>query len=245
MAGAVRNYLSSFAEDRLLADIDIDVGEAHALTLARAGIFARAETRRVLAAFERTRRRWRGPGAAARAEASGFHDIHPLVERDVMAACGEAVGGRIHLGKSRNDQVAADVAIFARRGLLDAAGAAAALHAALLRRTAGPVTVLPAFTHARPAQSTTLAHWALAHAAAVHRDAERLLAARARLNRSPLGAAAVAGTSVPLDRAFTARLLGFDGVWEHALDATSARDHLLEAQAAIAIHLANLSRLAA
>ena len=246
MHAAVQRYLSSFAEDFAVADTDVDVGEAHALALAAAGVLGRRDLRRVLRGYEQARRWCAGPGARAAAARSAFHDIHPLIEQQVAAAAGGTTGGSIHLGKSRNDQVATDIGVHARRGLLEAARETAALHGALValaRREAR--TPLPVFTHARPAQAGTAAFWALAHAAALGRDAERLLAARARLNRCPLGAAAAAGTSVPLDRALTARLLGFDGVWEHALDATSARDQALEGLAAMAILMSSLSRLAA
>jgi argininosuccinate lyase len=242
MHPAAQSFLSSLAEDAALVDTDIDVGEAHALALARAGVISRADLGRLLRAYEGARRRarilLRHPGV--------FHDIHPIVEKHVLAACGERAGGNAHLGKSRNDQVAADIVIFARRHVLVAAGEAAALASSLASLAASPTggEPHPAYTHSRVAQGTTVGHWALAHAAAFLRDAERLLDARARMNYCPLGSAAVAGTSVPYDRAFAARLLGFDGVWANALDATSARDHVLELISALAILQSNLSRLA-
>lgn len=239
-----QQFLSSFAEDADLAGIDIDVAAAHALSLAKAGLFTPGELRRVLRAYAAARVRVRillaRPGRTGE-----FHDIHPLVESLVARRCGEDIGGRVHLGKSRNDQVATDTAIFARRAALGVVAAVADLKRALLALAQRhPHELVPALTHTRPAQATTVAHWALAHAGALSRDADRMLAARTRLNRSPLGSAAVAGTSVPVHRAFTARLLGFDGVWLNALDATSARDQLLELLAALAILQSDCSRLA-
>ncbi len=245
MHPAARRFLSSFAEDLALVDTDIDVGEAHVLELARGRLFSRRELARVLRAYEAARRDARRilsrPSAA-----TAFHDVHPVVERLVIARCGEDVGGRVHLGKSRNDQVATDICVFARRGARATAAGAAGLQRALLGFALTNATeVVPAYTHGRAAQPTYAGHWALAWFDAASRDAARLLAAATRLNRCPLGAAAVAGTSVPLDRARTAALLGFDGVWDNALDATGARDHVLELLAALAIFQHTLSRLAA
>src|SRR5690242_15903909 len=124
-------FLASFAEDADLADIDVDVAAAHALALAKAGLFTRAELRRVLRAYAAARRRV-GALLARPGLTGAFHDIHPLVEKLVAERCGEAVGGRVHLGKSRNDQVATDTAIFARRGALAVARAIADLERALV-----------------------------------------------------------------------------------------------------------------
>jgi len=242
-----RDYLSSFAEDAGLVDIDIDVAEAHAVALARSGVFTKRELRRVLRAYERSRSRARREVGRGLRSAAGapFHDIHPLVEKLVAEACGEALGGRVHLGKSRNDQVAADICIFARRRALAVQDRAYQVQLGLLALGARDRDELvPAFTHTRPAQPSTVGHWALAWVDALGRDRERLLDAVRRLNRCPLGAAAVGGTSVPLDRRVAARLLGFDGVWPNSLDATGARDHVLELLSALAILMSTLSRLA-
>lgn len=245
MHPVAQQSLSSFAEDAALVDIDIDVGEVHALALARAGLFRPRELRRVLRAYEHARTSVRRL-LSRQPRAGAFHDIHPLVEKKVQDSCGGEIGGRVHLGKSRNDQVATDICVYARRQTLavtaEAAGLQKALAEAAHRYRSEP---MPAYTHSRPAQPTTVGHYLLSYVEALHRDAGRLLSAYDRLNFSPLGAAAVAGTSVPVDRRFTARLLGFKGVWLNALDATSARDHVLELLAALAIIQNTLSRLAA
>jgi argininosuccinate lyase len=237
-----RAYLSSFAEDAALVDIDIDVAEAHALALTRAGLFTRREAAKVLRAYERARRSARRE--AARAD-TPFHDIHPLVEKLVAEACGEAVGGRVHLGKSRNDQVAADICIFARRRALEIQDRVYQAQLGLIAlATRDRDELMPAFTHTRPAQPSTVGHWALAWVDALARDRDRLLDAVRRFNECPLGAAAVGGSSVGVDRRIAARLLGFDGVRLNSLDATGARDHMLELLAGIAILMSTLSRLA-
>jgi len=239
-----RVYMSSFAEDRALVDIDIDVSEAHALALGKAGLFSGQDLKRVLSACERARKKVRP--LLDRGEDGGFHDIHPLVEKMVIDMAGEEAGGRIHMGKSRNDQVATDICIFARQRLLEVLEEVMRLVMELARAASrGSGGVLPAYTHARPGQATTWAHFLLAHASGFRRDAQRIMLCRNRLNRSPLGACAVAGTSVPVNRAFTARLLGFAGVWENSLDATSSRDCLLEALSVLAVLQSGLSRAAA
>lgn len=244
MHPAAHEYLSAWAEDLDLVEPDLDVGEAHAVALGRAGVFSRAELRKVLRGFERARKAWT-KHETIHAAMRDFHDIHPALERDVMRLCGEAVGGRIHLGKSRNDQVAADLAIFSRRRLLGILHETLGLHAALVawaERHGG--AVMPAYTHTRPAQPTTAAYWALGHAQAVARDAERLLAALAGLDACPLGSAAVAGTGVRLDRALVATLLGFARPAAHATDATGSRDGLVAATGALALAMTTLSRFA-
>lgn len=238
-------FLSSFAEDLALVDIDIDVTEAHALALGRAGMFDRKALSRVLKACEDARKKVRP--LISRGGQGEFHDIHPLVEKMIIDGAGEEAGGRIHLGKSRNDQVETDICIFARRGLLDVLDELLSLVAELAKVAGGAdgSAVVPAYTHARPAQAATWGHFLLGHAGAFQRDAQRIYWCRSRFNLSPLGACAVAGTSVPVDRTLTAKLLGFSGVWENSIDATSSRDVLVEALALMAILQGNLSRLAA
>jgi argininosuccinate lyase len=238
----VQSFMSSFNEDALLVGIDIDVGEAHAIGLARAGILSRQDLRKVLRAFEEARRR---APALLRSGRAGrdFHDIHPVIERLVASRAGEEAGGMVHLGKSRNDQVAADIAIFCRRNAADVVGRLGELALALVR-LAGTGGIVPAFTHSRAAQAVTVREFAFGHLAALGRDAERLRAAAVRINRSPLGAAAVGGTSVPVDRRLVARLLGFPAVATHPLDATGSRDCVLEFLSALAILQGTLSRLA-
>jgi argininosuccinate lyase len=238
-------FLSSFAEDLALVDIDIDVTEAHALALGKAGLFDKKGLALVLKACEDARRKVQP--LVAKGGQGEFHDIHPLVEKMIIDGAGEEAGGRIHLGKSRNDQVATDICIFARRGLLDILDEILSLVSELRRISSCEegMAVVPAYTHVRPAQATTWGHLLMGHAGAFQRDAQRLFWTRVRFNSSPLGACAVAGTSVPVDRALTAKLLGFAGVWENSVDATSSRDVLVEALALLAILQGNLSRLAA
>jgi argininosuccinate lyase len=155
------------------------------------------------------------------------------------------VGGKLHTARSRNDQVATDVRLWLKRRLGEVDQALAALLGALLDRVESEgQTLLPGYTHLQRGQPVWLGHHLLAHAWALSRDRERLADARGRLDRCPLGAAALAGTSWPVDRELSARLLGFAAPVENAMDAVAARDHEQETVAACAIALGHLSRMA-
>jgi len=173
-----------------------------------------------------------------------LEDIHMAVETRLRDHIGE-LAGKLHTARSRNDQVATDVRLWlrARLDLLDSE--LAALIGVLLDRAQVDGRVLvPGCTHLQRGQPIWLGHQILAHAWALSRDRERLSDARRRLNRCPLGAAAMAGTPHPIDRLHSAGLLGFAGVVENAMDAVSARDHLVESVAACAISMGHLSRMA-
>jgi argininosuccinate lyase len=171
-------------------------------------------------------------------------DVHEAVEAAVVDQVGPD-GGLMHTARSRNDEVAACIRYRLREDLLEAAAATVALRSALQDAAADETgTVMPGYTHLQPAQPVTVAHVLASYESAVRRDTARLLDAYDRTNQSPLGAAAFAGTTFPVDRERTADLLGFDGVLENATDAVSARDFLLEATAALATHAVTLSGLA-
>ncbi len=171
-------------------------------------------------------------------------DIHMAVERRLHEHIGSAAG-KLHTARSRNDQVATDVRLWLRTRLDHLDAAVAALISALVSRAERDGRVLvPGYTHLQRGQPIWLAHQLLAHAWSLARDRERIADARRRVNRSPLGAAAMAGTPHPIDRQHTATLLDFDGVIENAMDAVSARDHVIEAVSVCAICASHLSRLA-
>ena len=173
-----------------------------------------------------------------------YEDIHMNVE----ARLGELIGaaaGRLHTARSRNDQVATDFRLWVRGACARAESGLLALQRALLKQAeAHAATIMPGFTHMQPAQPVTFGHHCLAYVEMCARDRGRFGDAAKRLNESPLGAAALAGTSYPIDRAMTAKTLGFDGPMRNSLDAVSARDFALEFLSASAIAAAHLSRLA-
>jgi argininosuccinate lyase len=170
-------------------------------------------------------------------------DIHFNIERALTKKVGDA-GKRLHTGRSRNDQVATDVRLWLRDAIDRLQGLIRAARLALLDQAeAHADTVMPGFTHLQAAQPVTFGHHLMAWQEMLTRDAERLADCRKRVNRLPLGAAALAGTSYPIDREFVAQELGFDGVCENSLDAVSDRDFAIEFLAAGALIMTHLSRM--
>ncbi len=166
------------------------------------------------------------------------------VETRLIELVGDA-GGRLHTARSRNDQVATDVRLWLKRRLAEMEESLSELIGVLLDRVSRDGrTLIPGYTHLQRAQPILLGHHLLAHAWALSRDLERFADTLRRTDRSPLGACALAGTPHPVDSAFTAERLGFDGVVENAMDAVAARDHLQEAAACCAICMARLSQMA-
>jgi argininosuccinate lyase len=233
-------FTVSLDVDRRLAADDLDGSRAHVQGLARAGILSDEEAGLVLAALVRV-------GEELRSGEFEFaptdEDIHTAIERRVTALAGEA-GAKLHTGRSRNDQVATALRLWCRRELADVARRVLALQHTLLDRAgeAGPA-YLPGYTHLQRAQPVLLAHHLLAHGWALARDVDRLLDCRRRLDVSPLGAGALAGSSLSLDPDATARDLGFAARFENSLDAVSDRDFVAEALFALSLIAVHLSRL--
>jgi argininosuccinate lyase len=173
-----------------------------------------------------------------------LEDIHMNIEARLTERIGEA-GKRLHTGRSRNDQVALDVRLWVRDAIDGLDGQIADLMTALVERAdEHAATVMPGFTHLQPAQPTTMGHHLLAYVEMLGRDRSRLGDCRARMNESPLGAAALCGSGFPIDRHMTAHALGFDGPMRNSLDAVASRDFAMEFLAALAICATHLSRFA-
>jgi len=239
VAELVKRYTASVSFDRRLAFHDIRGSLAHARMLAKQGIIGRDD----LAAIER--------GMAAvklEIETEEFQwslddeDVHLNIEKRLTALVGDA-GKRLHTGRSRNDQVATDIRLWLREEIDGLDGLLRAYQSALLD-LAGQhaATPMPGFTHLQVAQPVTFGHHLMAYFEMAARDRERLADCRKRTNRLPLGAAALAGTSYPIDRAFVAKELGFDGVCANSLDAVSDRDFAIEFTAAAALIMTHVSR---
>jgi argininosuccinate lyase len=236
----VKRFSASVGFDRRLARQDIAGSLAHARMLAAAGIIAKRD----LTAIERGLARIRREIEDGRFEWSlDAEDVHLNIERRLTALVGEA-GKRLHTARSRNDQVATDLRLWLREEvdevdkllveLIGALVAQAEKHAGL---------VMPGFTHLQVAQPVTFGHHLLAYVAMLERDRERFSQLRKRVNRLPLGAAALAGTSFPIERERVARELGFEGLCENSLDAVSDRDFAIEFCGAAALAMMHLSRL--
>ena len=239
-AEEMQAFSESLSDDLRLWREDIQGSRAHATMLAEVGMLTDNERDALLTGLDAVAADLDGgwvPGVED-------EDIHMAVERRLHEHAG-AVAGKLHTARSRNDQVATDVRLWLR-GALDALDlAAAGLIAALVDRVeADGRTLLPGYTHLQRAQPIWLGHQLLAHAWALSRDRERIGDARKRVNRSPLGAAALAGTPHPVDRKRTAELLGFDSVLDNAMDAVAARDHLLEVVSVCAILASHHGRMA-
>ncbi|MBX3283857.1 MAG: argininosuccinate lyase [Actinobacteria bacterium] len=233
-------YTVSLPYDRRLAADDIQGSRAHVRGLVRGGILDGDEAAAVLAALDEVEDEL----AAGRfAFAASDEDIHTAVERRVTELAG-APGAKLHTGRSRNDQVATDLRLYVKRALVEVAERVLHLQGVLLDRAreAGDAYV-PGYTHLQRAQPVLLAHHLLAHGWALARDVDRLLATRARADVSPLGAGALAGSSLPLDPSGTAADLGFAAVFDNSLDAVSDRDFVAEALFDLALLGVHLSRI--
>jgi argininosuccinate lyase / amino-acid N-acetyltransferase len=222
-----------------LCDIDGSVGWARAIC--RAGVLTPAE----LTTLEGALRELRGrvEKDPSRPRSANDEDIHSWVERNLIEMVGD-LGKKLHTGRSRNDQVATDLRLWTRGAIDERLAEIDDCRRALLdlgTRERG--TVLPGYTHLQRAQPVLLAHWALAYAEMLERDAARLADARARVNVCPLGSGALAGTAYSIDRAALAKDLGFDAPTRNSLDAVSDRDFVVEALSACALCAAHLSRL--
>jgi len=241
VADFVLRYTASIGFDRRLALVDIEGSLAHAAMLAHIGVLSAQD----LADIERGM-------AVIRAEIElgrfdwqlALEDVHLNIERRLTELVGEA-GKRLHTGRSRNDQVATDLRLWLRSAIDAIAASLAAVQRSLIAQAdVHADTVMPGFTHLQVAQPVTFGHHLLAYVEMFERDRERMADARKRVNRLPLGSAALAGTTFPVDREFVARRLGFEGLCENSLDAVSDRDFAIEFAAAAALVMTHVSRLA-
>ena len=236
----VKRYTASVFFDKRLAQVDIQGSLAHAEMLAAQNIISAqdyADIQRgmalILSEIESGKFNW----------SLDLEDVHLNIEKRLTELVGDA-GKRLHTGRSRNDQVATDIRLYLRASIDDILGLLKALRLALVQVAEQHTdTILPGFTHLQVAQPVTFGHHLLAYVEMFGRDAERMADCRKRVNRLPLGAAALAGTSFPIDRFRVATTLGFDDVCHNSLDAVSDRDFAIEFCAAAALVMTHISRL--
>ena len=240
VAELVKRYTASVDFDRRLALHDIDGSLAHAEMLQAAGLLTPADLDAIRGGMATIR------GEIERGEFAwsiDLEDVHLNVEKRLTDLVGDA-GKRLHTARSRNDQVATDIRLWLRATIDDVLGGLDALQRALVELAdAHSGTIMPGFTHLQVAQPVTFGHHLMAYVEMFARDAQRMADCRRRVNRLPLGAAALAGTSYPIDRERVARTLGFDGVCANSLDAVSDRDFAIEFCAAASIAMVHVSRL--
>ena len=239
-AAELMAFTESLSFDQRLWPDDIEGSRAHVRGLARSGIISDLERDQVLAALDTVAAEL---GAGTFVFAPSDEDIHTAVERRVTELAG-AAGAKLHTGRSRNDQSATDVRLWCKRELMVVARRVVDLQVVLLQRAdaAGEV-YLPGYTHLQRAQPVLLAHHLLAHGWALGRDVDRLLDALDRIDVLPLGAGALAGSSLPLDPDGTAADLGFARRFENSLDAVGSRDHIAEALFVLTLIAIDLSRI--
>ena len=235
----VEAFTASVTFDQRLYRYDIAGSKAHAQMLAHVGVLMRAECDAIVASLKEIE---------TDIEAGNFtwntalEDVHMNIEARLIARIGEA-GKKLHTGRSRNDQVATDLRLYLRDAIDATCDAILQLQTALVDIAEREVaSVMPGFTHLQVAQPVTFGHHMLAWFEMLQRDRARFTDCRRRVNSMPLGSAALAGTSYPIDRAYTARALGFDGPAENSLDAVSDRDFAIEYVAAAALLMTHLSR---
>jgi argininosuccinate lyase len=240
VSALVQRYTASVGFDKRLAPFDIAGSIAHATMLAERGIIGRDD----LAAIERGMAQIRADIDAGRFDWKlELEDVHLNIEARLTQLIGDA-GKRLHTGRSRNDQVATDIRLWLRDAIDQTIGQLQALQRALVALAGQHAdTLMPGFTHLQVAQPVSFGHHLLAYVEMFARDVERLRDCRKRVNRLPLGAAALAGTTFPIDRVRVAQLLGFDDVCQNSLDAVSDRDFAIEFNAAAALVMIHVSRM--
>ena len=240
-AAIMREITPSIDFDKRLAGEDLAGSRAHCRMLANEGIISKDDGQAILAGLDTIEKEIAAGSFVFKRE---LEDIHLNIEARLAELIGPAAG-RLHTARSRNDQVVTDFRLWVRAACDRAEEGLMALQRALLSQADQHLdTIMPGFTHMQVAQPVTFAHHLMAYVEMFHRDKTRFEDARKRLNESPLGAAALAGTSFPIDRDFTAKALGFARPMRNSMDAISARDFALEYLAACTICAVHLSRLA-
>ena len=240
-AAVMREINASIAIDKRLWREDIAASKAHAAMLGAQGIISKDEAAAIAGGLDRIAEEY---AAGKLVEDPALEDIHMHVEQRLGELIGP-VAGKLHTARSRNDQVATDFKLFVRGCIDEAVAGVDALEDALLMRAEEhSARVMPGFTHLQSGQPVTLGHHLMAYVAMLARDRSRFLDARARMNESPLGSAALAGTGFPIDRDATSTALGFDRPAANSLDAVSDRDFAVDYLHAAALCSVHLSRLA-
>jgi argininosuccinate lyase len=240
-AAVMREINASIPFDKRMWRQDLRGSQAHVAMLAEQGIVGRDDADAIARGLEQVAAHYEANGVA---EDLTLEDIHMQTEARLAEAIGP-VAGRLHTARSRNDQVATDFRLWVRDAIDESVAALVALQKALLARAEEHAdSVMPGFTHLQSAQPVTLGHHLMAYVEMARRDVGRFTDARARMNLSPLGSAALAGTGFPVDRHATAAALGFDGPTRNSLDAVSDRDFAIEYLTCAAQCALHLSRLA-
>jgi argininosuccinate lyase len=238
---SVEKYTESVSFDRRLWRYDIEGSIAHARMLARQGIVAKKEADLIIRGLKEIYKEIDEGRFVFREE---LEDIHMNIETALIKKIGDA-GGKLHTARSRNDQVALDIRLFLRHETLETARLLLGLEKIITEKAERNIgIIMPGYTHTQRAQPVLLSHHLMAYAQMFDRDRQRFSDALKRINVLPLGACAMAGTSLPIDRAYVAKLLGFDEVSENSIDTVSDRDAVIEFLSCASLLMMHISRLA-
>jgi len=231
------DYVSSISDDVEIAHYDILGSQAHVIMLYENKIITKNEIKKILKGLESLKKEKFG-------KKTDSEDIHELIESLIIKKIGIDAGGKMHTARSRNDQVALDIRMKIRddinitcQCLLDT------IKSLVVLAKKHQETIVPLYTHLQQAQVGLFSHYLLSYADALFRDLDRLYVTYGRVNENPLGAGPIGGTSIPIDRISTGKMLGLKGLVENSIDATTTRDSAVEYIAAIAILMTNLSRV--
>ena len=232
------DYLSSISEDKEIALYDIWGSQAHTIMLYENKIITKKDAAKILSALEKLKKE-------NLSVKSDSEDIHELIESLVIKKAGKQAGGKMHTARSRNDQISLDIRMKIRDDINTLCSCLLDMIETLVSLAEkNSDSIMPLYTHLQQAQVGVFSHYLLAYADALFRDLDRFYVTYGRVNESPLGAGPIGGTSLPIDRQSTARMLGFKGIIENSIDATGSRDFVAEYVGQVAILMTNLSRLA-
>jgi argininosuccinate lyase len=230
-----------------LIDLDLTVIKTHCQMLHKQKYLTITELKNILSALSQVAKDTKSGKLNIKKLAAKykFTDVHPIIEKYIIDKCGIDVGGKTNLGKSRNDQVMADIRLYLVQEQKNISVLLLQLVKTLVLLSQKHVdTVMPAYTHMQPGQATTVAHYLLSYVSTLLRSHDRLQETGHRMNLNPLGACAIAGTTINIDRNYTTKQLGYSGIIENSTDAVSNRDFMLEFASELAIIMTTLSRIA-
>ena len=232
------DFLSSIPEDQEIIIYDIIGSQAHTIMLYENKIMTKKEATKILLALEKLKKE----KISLKSESE---DIHELIESLVMKKAGKNAGGKMHTARSRNDQISLDIRMKIRDDINTICSCLLDIIETLVAvAEKNQDAIMPLYTHMQQAQTGVFSHYLLAYADALFRDLDRFYVTYGRVNQSPLGAGPIGGTSLPIDRQSTSKMLGFKGLVENSIDATGSRDFVAEYVGQIAILMTNLSRMA-
>ena len=244
----VLNFLSSLREDVNIFYYDILGTQAHCLMLNKIGILSSDELSKVLYSLNKIKYQSKNEGTIQYIisnELSFEEDIHEQIESIVIRDIGIDIGGKIHTGRSRNDQVVLDLRMKLRDDIVDISeDLISVIKSLIVRAKEHKDTIISLYTHLQQAQIGTMSHYLLSYSFNLLRDLDRISSSFEKINLSPLGSCAIGGTGIPIDRNYTASLLGFHGLLENSIDATSSRDSMIEYLSFLTILMTSLSRIA-